>query len=371
VNQVELRALVVEDDPAWQNILREMMTDLGMAVDVAGEPEEAIRLLRSAAHRIALVDLSLDKADHRNRFGLQVLDAVKQYDPGCVAIMLTAHATVDLAVKALTEYGAYTCLQKESFTRSEFRKLLKQVLSRSAPTVTPPDGVRAEAQEVSAAAPTDPKSATSAGTALVIEDDAGWRNLLSELLSDFGYRVRLCSSFGEAVGCLGREKYDMAVVDLSLTTYMGQLPTRPVSGETAGGPHYEGFRLLGTMRAANIPTVVVTGVTSVEDIEWIYAEYGVLYCLEKQTFDRAAFRRVIEEIRTTKPASAELKNLTEREYQVLALLARGLTNKEIAETLFISTNTVKRHLKAVFAKLGTSTRAAAATKAASAGILTR
>jgi DNA-binding NarL/FixJ family response regulator len=370
VNQVELRALVVEDDPAWQNILREMMTDLGMAVDVAGEPDEAIRLLRSAVHRIALVDLSLDKADHRNRFGLQVLDAVKQYDPGCVAIMLTAHATVDLAVKALTEYGAYTCLQKESFTRSEFRKLLKQVLSRSAPTVTPPDGVQPEAQEQPAVAPADVKSASTIGTALVIEDDAGWRNLMSELLTDFGYRVRLCSSFGEAVGCLGREKYDLAVVDLSLTSYMGTLQTRPRSGE-AGGPHYEGFRLLGTMRAANIPTVVVTGVTSVEDIEWIYAEYGVLYCLEKQTFDRAAFRRVIDEIQTSRPANAELKDLTEREYQVLALLARGLTNKEIAETLFISTNTVKRHLKAVFSKLGTSTRAAAATKAASAGILTR
>ena len=53
------------------------------------------------------------------------------------------------------------------------------------------------------------------------------------------------------------------------------------------------------------------------------------------------------------------------------MLSRGLTNKEIADTLFISTNTVKRHLKAVFAKLGTSTRAAAATKAASAGILAR
>jgi DNA-binding NarL/FixJ family response regulator len=369
VNQPDLRAIVIEDDPAWQNILKEMMTDLGMAVDVAGEPEEAIRLLRSAAHRIALVDLSLDKADHRNRFGLQVLDAVKQYDPGCVAIMLTAHATVDLAVKALTEYGAYTCLQKENFTRSEFRKLLKQVLSRSAPAGAPADGIAPAVQDQTAAPPADVKTRNTIGSALVIEDDAGWRNLLSELLGDFGYRVRLCSSFGEAVGCLGREKYDIAVVDLSLTSYLNTLQSRPRNAESS--QNYEGFRLLGTMRAANIATVVVTGVTNVEDIEWIYAEYGVMYVLEKQTFDRAAFRRVIDEIQNRKPASDELKNLTEREYQVLALLARGLTNKEIADTLFISTNTVKRHLKAVFAKLGTSTRAAAATKAASAGILTR
>ncbi len=55
--------------------------------------------------------------------------------------------------------------------------------------------------------------------------------------------------------------------------------------------------------------------------------------------------------------------LTEREREVLNLLVLGLTNKEIAERLVISPNTVKRHLKAVFAKLGVSTRAAAVAKA--------
>ena len=44
---------------------------------------------------------------------------------------------------------------------------------------------------------------------------------------------------------------------------------------------------------------------------------------------------------------------------MLNLLAQGLTNKEIAEKLVITTNTVKRHLKAIFEKLDVHTRAAA------------
>ena len=53
---------------------------------------------------------------------------------------------------------------------------------------------------------------------------------------------------------------------------------------------------------------------------------------------------------------SDLESLTDREGDVLDLLVQGLTNNQIAERLVISPNTVKRHLKAIFAKLGVSTR---------------
>jgi DNA-binding NarL/FixJ family response regulator len=53
--------------------------------------------------------------------------------------------------------------------------------------------------------------------------------------------------------------------------------------------------------------------------------------------------------------------LTEREVAVLRLVADGMTNREIAYTLVLSDKTVKRHLDNVFAKLGVSSRTAAAT----------
>lgn len=63
-----------------------------------------------------------------------------------------------------------------------------------------------------------------------------------------------------------------------------------------------------------------------------------------------------------------LDALTVRERQVLALVADGATNKQVAAELVISPKTVGRHLENAFAKLGVSSRAAAARLAAVHGL---
>ena len=55
--------------------------------------------------------------------------------------------------------------------------------------------------------------------------------------------------------------------------------------------------------------------------------------------------------------------LSARESEVLALVASGLSNRAIAEALFVSENTVRTHLKAVFRKLGVTSRSQAAGRA--------
>jgi len=62
--------------------------------------------------------------------------------------------------------------------------------------------------------------------------------------------------------------------------------------------------------------------------------------------------------------------LTAREQQVLALLAEGLSDREISRRLFISERTVQHHVSAVLAKIGVSSRTAAAREAAQLGIPT-
>jgi DNA-binding NarL/FixJ family response regulator len=51
--------------------------------------------------------------------------------------------------------------------------------------------------------------------------------------------------------------------------------------------------------------------------------------------------------------------LTAREVEVLRLVARGLTNEQVAEQLVISPRTVNTHLTSIFGKIGVSSRAAA------------
>jgi DNA-binding NarL/FixJ family response regulator len=66
---------------------------------------------------------------------------------------------------------------------------------------------------------------------------------------------------------------------------------------------------------------------------------------------------LIDEIRVEEPA--ELQILSRRQREILELVAEGLSNREIAERLFVTESTVKQHLRAAYKLLGVSNRAEA------------
>jgi DNA-binding NarL/FixJ family response regulator len=68
-------------------------------------------------------------------------------------------------------------------------------------------------------------------------------------------------------------------------------------------------------------------------------------------------------------AAAPLMPLTQREVEVLRLIAWGYTNRQIAQSLFVSVSTVKKHVQRIIAKLGVSDRTHAAVKANGMGLL--
>jgi len=70
-----------------------------------------------------------------------------------------------------------------------------------------------------------------------------------------------------------------------------------------------------------------------------------------------------EELSDAKERDRKADTLTAREVEVLQLLAFGHTNRDIAEKLFISPDTVKTHLEHIFEKLGASDRTAAVAEA--------
>jgi ATP/maltotriose-dependent transcriptional regulator MalT len=64
-----------------------------------------------------------------------------------------------------------------------------------------------------------------------------------------------------------------------------------------------------------------------------------------------------------------IESLTAREHDVLALVADGLPNRDIAHTLTISEHTVKFHLASIFGKLGVSTRTEAVQRGVRLGVI--
>ncbi len=354
-NHNNSRALVVEDDRAWQQILTELLGDAGLAVDIAANQATALATMRAASHRLAVVDLSLGGANHHNQEGLQILQALQRHDPACVPVLLTGFATVEIAVSAMKDYGAHTCLRKEIFRRAQFRDLVREILADS----TPRPAGEEPATVASIFPPQKPEGRLSgplpSGRILVIEDDAGWQDIFSELLTDAGHEVEFCRSYGEALGRLKRGSYHAAVVDLSLANTLA--PTDNV----------DGLRLLGACNEVGVETIVVSGIASPAQTERIYNDYNAYAFFEKQAFERTAFIHTLDEALANQLVGTSLDILTEREREVLDLLVQGMTNKQIAQDLVISPNTVKRHLKAIFAKLEVVNRAAAVAKAVGRG----
>jgi LuxR family maltose regulon positive regulatory protein len=73
---------------------------------------------------------------------------------------------------------------------------------------------------------------------------------------------------------------------------------------------------------------------------------------------------------TSQPPQSELiEPLTERELEVLQLVAEGLTNPEIASRLYLSLNTVKVHTRNIYGKLGAHSRTQAVGRARALGVL--
>ena len=89
--------------------------------------------------------------------------------------------------------------------------------------------------------------------------------------------------------------------------------------------------------------------------------------------DPAVARRLIDEFAARPephtPTPAEMEQLTPREREVLSLMARGLSNADVAVELFISEATVKTHLARIMMKLGVREKAQAVAAAYQTGLV--
>ncbi|HEU5349272.1 MAG TPA: response regulator transcription factor, partial [Ktedonobacterales bacterium] len=148
-------------------------------------------------------------------------------------------------------------------------------------------------------------------------------------------------------------------------------------------PKVDGITATATIRRTQPDTEVIALTSVLEDASVVAAvKAGAIgYLLKDTQADelRSAIRAAaMGQVRLAPQAAARLMNevrepenpdmLTEREIEVLRLLARGQANKEIARTLHIAEKTVKTHVSNILAKLGVQSRTQAALYALRVGI---
>lgn len=80
----------------------------------------------------------------------------------------------------------------------------------------------------------------------------------------------------------------------------------------------------------------------------------------QSTLDPLVTAQVLERVRNGPPVNEELKGLTAQEQKILDLIGEGLTNRQIADTMFLAEKTVKNYVSSLLAKLGLTSRTQAA-----------
>jgi two-component system response regulator DevR len=80
----------------------------------------------------------------------------------------------------------------------------------------------------------------------------------------------------------------------------------------------------------------------------------------QSTLDPSVTAQVLERVRTGPPRDKELEALTTQEQKILELIGEGMTNRQIAERMFLAEKTVKNYVSSMLAKLGLNSRTQAA-----------
>jgi len=80
----------------------------------------------------------------------------------------------------------------------------------------------------------------------------------------------------------------------------------------------------------------------------------------QSALDPALTAAVLERVRSGPPVNQELAALTEQEQRILDLIGQGMTNRQIAQELYLAEKTVKNYVSSLLAKLGLSSRTQAA-----------
>lgn len=186
---------------------------------------------------------------------------------------------------------------------------------------------------------------------LVVDDEPKLREILFRWLTHFGYETHTAPDGLSALALFKEHAFDVVVTDLKM-------------------PGLSGLQMLSILKELDpaIEVIILTGQGTMEDAIEALRGGRAFDFIQKPLKDFGHINLVIQKAllkRREQGASApkkrpeHLEALSERERQILRLLAQGLDNKAIAEALCLSDKTIKNNLTRIYERLGVSTRAQA------------
>ena len=196
---------------------------------------------------------------------------------------------------------------------------------------------------------------------LIIEDIADCRRWLAEIVTTAfpACQIHEAPDLKTARALSEASRFDLALIDLGL-------------------PDGSGLEALRNLKRTAPQTVCIVVTVMGEDAQIVAAlSAGAQgYLLKDQPADQLSrqlvelqsgvpalspsiAKRLMDHFQRTGPIEPENELLTDREKQTLLLISRGYRNSEVADQLGIAPTTVASHIKAIYRKLGISTRAEA------------
>jgi DNA-binding NarL/FixJ family response regulator len=351
------RILIVEDDPVLTRVLRDLLVIEGYQVHCASDGNVAIGSAAEYPPDLVLLDINLP-----GRSGFELCRLWSQQ--GIPVIMTTARGQKRDRLAGL-ELGADDYVTKP-FDLEELLARVRAVLRRALPKRAhplSPDGAEPSRPGVGGPLISGSDEARSVIRLLCVDPQpVALEGITSLIAKQPDMRVVATAASGEqAIECFEKHRPDVTVLEL-------QLPTT------------SGFDVIREIRARDqrARVVVLTAYRGDEDIFRALQAGAATYVLKDSlTTELVSFIRHVHAGRAPLPGPVQaiLANrarttaLTNRELQVLRLAATGMQNKEIAEALDITLETVKVHIKNVLSKLGAKDRAAAFALAARRGII--
>jgi DNA-binding NarL/FixJ family response regulator len=195
---------------------------------------------------------------------------------------------------------------------------------------------------------------------IIADDHVLVREGLRKLL-ELDHSIEVVTEVGDGQGAINiarKQQVDVILMDINMPGTNGIVATQVIKREIPSVKIialtiYEDEEVVEMVRAG-VSAYVLKDVAGSDLIDTIHKVMNGEIVIHPRVANR-----LVSELTRAEQENDDVK-LTKREKDVLALLVKGNSNKEMAENMFISEKTVKNHLTSIFRKLGVKDRTQAA-----------